>query len=536
MPHVDEELLIDAPEEANSLWREEHRKFAMMIAQSPAARETATAEPGAASLDERLVQAVWFDQMLRGADLTTASGRRIEVLEPGRWNTSRGPDFLDARLRLAGEVVTGDIEIHIRSADWTNHGHHQNFEYNRTILHAFLNANDDRPYDEKQNGERLERLVLTGYLEPDIDTIRGTINLGDYPYGRPAYLGLCHEQFLRLPEKQLLEFLYIAGRSRMEGKIARYQAQLNTADPWQVIYQALMTAQGFKSSKTLYFLLSKRAPLAELIDIAQDFPPEDRADFFLSVLLNVGQVLPAQANFLTDADEETRQYHARLERFWHAARPYFSDRLIPPTKRWYAGMRPAGFPTRRLAAVSILLGRLTDKESPLFQAFQTRIASASIRGMKPKERRKYLKELLQDLPVDGDEHYFGTHFTLGGKKGRPQALLGEPAARSLAFNVLLPLAVLSARRKKDKQLERNCWHLIQEFPALERNSIVRFMERRLFGESGAAKGLLKREIFQQAFLKVFADCCAQNERTCDDCTFYSLARQMQNEQTAGIDT
>src|SRR5690606_33662173 len=102
---------------------------------------------------------------------------------------------------------------------------------------------DDRPYEEQQNGARLERLVLAEYLEPDLDTIRATVNLSDYPYGHPEETGLCHEQFLRLPEPQLTEFLTVAGVSRMESKIARFRAQLGTAPFPQVMYQAVMTAQ-----------------------------------------------------------------------------------------------------------------------------------------------------------------------------------------------------------------------------------------------------------------------------------------------------
>ena len=506
-------------------WRELHRQFAIALVDRPAVGEPDLIAGQVSSLDERLVQAIWHDQLLKKDELATASGKRVEIIEPGRWNTARGPDFLDARLRVAGELLQGDIEIHVNSADWHRHAHHQDFEYNRVILHAVLRANDDRPYQEKQNGERLEQLVLEPILEPDLETIQSTINLGDYPYGRPAHLGLCHEQFLRLPETQFHEFMITAGRTRIEDKVARFRAQMQTADFYQVIYQALLTAQGFKASKTLYFLLSKRAPLRELVELARDVRPEDRGDFYLSVLLHVGQIVPGQKDLLEDSDEESAAFRDKLQKLWNNARPYFSDRLIPPTRRWFAGMRPAGFPTRRLAAVAVLLGRLTDGDDPLFQRFRTRVKTIPSPDAKPKEMRRFWKELAADFLVSGEEHYFGTHFTLGGKKQRPQALLGEPAARSLVFNVFLPMAVLDARRRRDEELETRAWEAIQTFPSLEKNSVVRFMDKRIFGESGLGKGLLKTEIYQQALMKVFGDCCAQNERTCDDCTFFALAEQ-----------
>lgn len=516
------------PQEVENQWQRLHREFALALMANAGAREGAALDEPATRIDERLVQAVWCDQMLRSDDMVTASGKRLEVIEPGRWNTSRGPDFLDARLRLAGEIVEGDVEIHVQAADWTRHRHHQDFEYNRVVLHVALRPGDDRPYDEKQNGGRLERLYIEDILEPDLETIRNTINFGDYPHGRPQHLGLCHEQFLRMPGTQLAEFLHIAGRSRMEQKIARFQAQRSTAPYHQVLYQALMTGQGFKSSKTLYFLLSKRAPVSELVDHARDVPPAQRVDFYLSTLLHVARLVPEQQQLEGIEDPEAQAFLDSLSQLWKPVRPYFSDRMLPPTKRWMAGMRPAGFPTRRLTAVAMILGRLTDKGNPLLDRLRFLIDSNTPRTLSAKDLRGFYNKMTELLLVEEEAHYFSTHFTFGGKKGRPQALLGEPAARSVLFNVFLPLMILQAREKGDAPFEAKCWEVVFHFPALEKNSIIKFMEKRLFGESKVAVGFLKTEIFQQALLKIFSDCCAQNERTCSDCTFYALAEKMEN--------
>lgn len=514
-----------SPEEIAQQWRFWHRRLSECMAARCRVGESAAAQEKV-TLDERLVQAIWSDQMLRTDVLATASGKAVEVIEPGRWNTSRGPDFLDARIRLAGEIISGDIEIHTDSADWHRHGHHQDYEYNGVMLHVALRTHDDRPYEEKQNGERLERLVLEHFVEPDLETIRATINLSDYPYGRPAHLGLCHEEFLRLADEDLHDFFIAAGRARIEDKVARFAAQRNTAPFLQVLHQAVLTSLGFKSSKTLYFLLSKRAPVEELQDHAADLPPADHADFYLAAFLHVARLTPEQPDLLAEADGATQEFIARLEAMWRRVRPYFSDRLIPPTKRWYAGMRPAGFPTRRLSAAALLLERLTRREDNVYRALRDTIRNTDVAKLPPKLRAKLWKQLAQLISVEAPEHYFATHFTFGGKQGKPQALLGEPAARSLLFNVLLPMFVVEAREKKDRQLERRAWDALQLFPILEKNSVTRFMETRLFGETGQGKGLLVREVFQQALLKVFNDCCAQNERTCEDCTFLALAEKI----------
>ncbi|MCC5875920.1 MAG: DUF2851 family protein [Candidatus Sumerlaeia bacterium] len=516
-----------SPGELEERWREFHRNIARLLARSGRVGESTVTLHDPVEIDERLVQVIWADQLLRKSDMVTSSGKSLEVIEPGRWNTSRGPDFLDARIRLAGEIIQGDVEIHLDSADWTRHGHHQDFEYNRVVLHAALKAHDDRPYEEQQNGQRLERVVLESLLEPDLDTIRATVNPSDYPYGRPDGLGICHEELIRLPREQLHEFFQLSGRSRIEEKISRFEAQRRTAPLGQLVYQALMTSQGFKSSKTLYFLLSKRVPLEELEELAGDIPPKERIDFRLSVLLHVAGILPvAQRDFLDSADEETVKFAGSLDRHWALARPYFSDRLLPPTKRWFAGMRPAGFPTRRLAAVSKLLEKLTDRESPLFATIREHVLLANPGGLKPRELKAFWREMVGLLTIEPTGHYFETHYSLGGKKQRPQSLLGEPAARSLLFNVFLPLVVLDAREREDEKLERAAWRLLCQFPSLEGNSVTRFMSRRLFGDTGLDKQFASREIHQQALFKIFSDCCAENERTCEQCTFLALGEQL----------
>ncbi len=523
--------LIATPGETDERWRALHERFAVRMLESLQISERGRGHGGRKEhVDERLVQAIWSDQLFRKNEISTASGKALEILEPGRWNTAAGPDFLDARIRLAGEVLSGDIEIHVDSADWSRHGHHKDFGYNRVVLHVGLFAHDDRPFDEKQNGERMERLILEDYLEPDLETIRQTLNLTEYPYGRPDDLGICHKEFERIPAEGLVEFLRVAGRSRVEQKIARYRNQMATADFLQVIFQSLLTAQGFKSSKTLYFLLSKRAPIAELMEYARDFPASDQTDFFLSALLNVAQLVPQQRDFVDEADEETLELLTRLDKFWRPARPYFSDRLIPPTKRWFAGLRPAGFPPRRLSAIAILMNRLTDPVMPLYEEFSSRVTTAEFDAMKPKEIRRFWKELTALFEVGGDESYFGTHYTIGGKKQRPQALLGTPAARSMIFNVFLPMVILKAREERRPRVEEKTWQALYRFPKLEENSVTKFMKRRLFGESETNKGLFTSEIFQQSLFKVFGDCCAHNEKSCDDCTFLALAERIQHNR------
>lgn len=101
---------------------------------------------GAFSFHERLLQKIWLRGDFDRTAAVLADGRRLQILHPGRWNLLGGPDFRGARLRFAdGTVTTGDVEVHLRAADWAAHGHARDPAYDGVILHVVLFPVDDKP-------------------------------------------------------------------------------------------------------------------------------------------------------------------------------------------------------------------------------------------------------------------------------------------------------------------------------------------------------------------------------------------------------
>jgi len=74
--------------------------------------------------------------------LTTVSGKRLQVLSPGKMNLYDGPDLKNIALLLNGYVVVGDAEFHKTESDWLKHNHSENSDYNDVILHIVLNLDD----------------------------------------------------------------------------------------------------------------------------------------------------------------------------------------------------------------------------------------------------------------------------------------------------------------------------------------------------------------------------------------------------------
>ena len=82
-------------------------------------------------IPERLLAKLWKERAARLTGLRTEAGKRVRVVYPGRSGASAGPDFRDALLEVEGlGLVTGDVELHIRQADWKSHGHGGDPNYN----------------------------------------------------------------------------------------------------------------------------------------------------------------------------------------------------------------------------------------------------------------------------------------------------------------------------------------------------------------------------------------------------------------------
>src|SRR3990172_4818878 len=106
---------------------------------------------------------IWQQQRLDRSALRTEDGETLEIVYPGRRNDGRGGDFRDAAIMLGGRLITGDIEVHLRSRGWQAHRHHRDPAYNRVMLHVGL-WHDTLRAPSLDNGWDIPTLALSHYL------------------------------------------------------------------------------------------------------------------------------------------------------------------------------------------------------------------------------------------------------------------------------------------------------------------------------------------------------------------------------------
>ncbi len=81
-----------------------------------------------------------FDKRLLGKDFCTTDNKSLQIIDFGRLNVNAGPDFLDAKIQLDGQLWAGPIEFHVKSSDWYRHQHQLDPAYGSVIAHFVYEA------------------------------------------------------------------------------------------------------------------------------------------------------------------------------------------------------------------------------------------------------------------------------------------------------------------------------------------------------------------------------------------------------------
>tara|TARA_Y100000385_G_C12479102_1_gene378247 strand:- start:19 stop:357 length:339 start_codon:yes stop_codon:yes gene_type:complete len=91
--------------------------------------------------NEDLLQYIWEKQLFETKTLKTTSGTDIQVASPGILNTTDGPDFINAKIKISKICRYGSVGVHINRSDRNAHSHQNNKNYNNVILHVCYNVN-----------------------------------------------------------------------------------------------------------------------------------------------------------------------------------------------------------------------------------------------------------------------------------------------------------------------------------------------------------------------------------------------------------
>lgn len=347
---------------------------------------------------ESLLQYLWQHRLCEPCDMSTADGRRFQVIDPGRHNTDAGPDFFNAKIEIDGRVWAGNVEIHVRASDWRRHRHHLDAAYDSVILHV-VGENDMQVC-------RADGSPIPTFVMPYTADYRARY---DALVADPSRLP-CMADLARIDTIYVTDWVTALGYERLYAKsdrVGRYLERLG-GDWFSAAYVTLARALGFSTNSDAFERLAFATPLRAML--------RHRGD-----MASVEGLLFGQAGFLTAdcADESDREYVESLRREYEfMCRKY--DIAQPSPLGWrMARMRPPNFPHRRIALLAALING----------SFEFGRQFHHIRTEDDARR------LLQ-IDLQG---YWVNHYNFGGASACAPRALSADSLRSLMINAVVPL-------------------------------------------------------------------------------------------------
>lgn len=217
---------------------------------------------GAFSFPEKLLQKIWLRGDFDRAAAVTADGRRVRVGHPGKWNLLGGPDFTAARLRF-GEPpereVLGEVEVHLRAADWEAHGHARDPAYDRVVLHVVLFPPEGRCTTVGAGGREIPILALLPLLHRALEEFaadEAVESLANRPLARlPDELGV-------LPARELAALLQRHAAARWNQKIHYARLRLERLGWEAACHYAALEILGYRFNRPPMLRIAGEWPLA----------------------------------------------------------------------------------------------------------------------------------------------------------------------------------------------------------------------------------------------------------------------------------
>lgn len=204
---------------------------------------------------------VWSNRLFPQNNLTTADGKRLQIINAGVSNNGSGPDFFNATVIIDGQTWAGNVEIHVRASDWHRHGHTDDVAYQTVILHVV--ENDDTAI-YRANGERIPQFVMK--CNPELSaTFHSLADLS--PDTLP-----CVDAIGKIAQIYLTDWITALGYERLHEKADRVLGlvESSSGDWHEAGFITFARALGFGTNSEPFERLARATPLRILRRHADD--------------------------------------------------------------------------------------------------------------------------------------------------------------------------------------------------------------------------------------------------------------------------
>ena len=309
-------------------------------------------------MSEDFLYYCWKHQLFDQELLTSNEGEALEIVKRGERNTSSGPDFANAQIRIANTLWAGNIEIHVKSSDWNLHQHTADEAYNTVILHVVFENDTDIV---NQKGEKIPVLELKNRINPSL--------LAHYERFLQHFSFIPCEKTLIHYSNEFKKSHWITRMNfeRLESKTDMIQQLLQTKkNDWEAVLFHLLAR---------YFSSKSNREAMEIWANSFDFSILKKS---LHKPETAEALLMGQAGFLEKNHPEDA-YFKKIKTEYQFLKEKFSLQPCSATMFKFYGVRPPNYPTVRIIQLmalyqeyqhlfSLLMGISTlEKIYPIFE-------------------------------------------------------------------------------------------------------------------------------------------------------------------------
>ncbi len=414
-------------------------------------------------MNESLLQYIWKFQYYNPSSLSTAKGQTLQIINAGAHNTHQGPDFKNAKIKINDTIWAGHIELHVQSSHWKDHGHSNDANFQNIILHVVWQhdceitdtSGNDLPTLELR--ERVSKILLEKFTsllrQPQFIPCENQL---------PDLNGLTISSWKqRLVAERLLH-----KSENIFSLLKQNEFHWEETFWWLIAYNFGLKVNSFSFLKTAQSL-----PLSIIAKNKNN-------------LLNIEALLFGQAGLLGRKFND--QYAILLKKEYTFLKKKYSLVAIDEAI-FFLRMRPANFPTIRLAQ----LAQLLYMSEHLFSKIRETKSLADIRK-------------LFMLTANDYWHY---HYNFDEETNYKEKKLGKEMINNIIINTVVPVLFTYGLHHNDEILKERAIEWLEELPP-EKNNITQGFDQIGFSNKNA--------LDSQSLLQLKNIYC--NEKRCLECS------------------
>lgn len=411
-------------------------------------------------MEEAFLHYLWKFKKFDFINARTTEGEETTIIQSGTLNDNSGPDFLNSKISIGGQVWAGNVEIHLKSSFWFAHGHQSDKAYDNVILHVVWEH--DREVYRKDRSKipvlELKQLVPKNSLQ---------VYNNLFSKNNSNWIN-CESNFMHFETFLIdnwLERLFIE-RLEQKAEFAFSELKKSGQDWEEVTFRLLAKNFGLNINGDAFLSMATATPIQVLRKVASDS-------------LKMEALLFGQAKLLEK--EEGDPYFFKLKNEYYFLKRKFNLSNIGVVDPKFFRLRPDNFPTIRLAQLAAVYA----SEQNMF---------SKIIAVKTIEE---IKSVFDVVPSD----YWGSHYKFNKESKRINKGTSNSFLALIVVNTIIPIKFCFAKQQ-GRNVEDEIFELASSLK-LENNKIIK-------GFNDLRKGTAKNSLHSQGLLQLKKEYCDKN--------------------------